>query len=181
MVGYANGNIGYICTAQAHQEGGYEPNYSDSGPGAEEVLVAESLRLADRVIADVFDHFQPGGDIIAPTLRAAYTDIVSAADKTLSVPFADRVALRPVPRVSWPRSLPCPTSTRSCSSWSIADAAPHGDADPGAQGVSRGDRDRRTDPDADRDRHPNRPRLRRRRPADHEHRSLAVAERAEPA
>jgi neutral ceramidase len=59
IVGYANGNIGYICTAQAHQEGGYEPTYSESGPGAEAVLVAESMRLADRVIADVFDHFAP--------------------------------------------------------------------------------------------------------------------------
>jgi neutral ceramidase len=59
VVGYANGNIGYICTAQAHREGGYEPMYSDSGPGAEEILVAESLRLADRVIADVFENFAP--------------------------------------------------------------------------------------------------------------------------
>lgn len=59
IVGYANGNIGYICTAQAHREGGYEPMYSESGPGAEEVLIAESLRLADRVIADVFENFAP--------------------------------------------------------------------------------------------------------------------------
>jgi neutral ceramidase len=59
VVGYANGNIGYICTARAHKEGGYEPTYSDSGPDAEEVLVAESLRLADRVIGDVFDSFAP--------------------------------------------------------------------------------------------------------------------------
>lgn len=59
VVGYANGNIGYICTAQAHKEGGYEPTYSESGPGAEPVLIAESLRLADRVIGDVFDSFAP--------------------------------------------------------------------------------------------------------------------------
>ncbi len=59
VVGYANGSIGYICTAAAHKEGGYEPAYSDSGPGAEEVLIAESLRLADRVIADVFENFAP--------------------------------------------------------------------------------------------------------------------------
>lgn len=59
VVGYANGNIGYICTAQAHKEGGYEPAYSASGPGAEEILIAESLRLADRVIADVFESFAP--------------------------------------------------------------------------------------------------------------------------
>lgn len=59
VVGYANGNIGYICTTQAHKEGGYEPMYSDSGPEAEEILVAESLRLVDRVIGDVFDAFAP--------------------------------------------------------------------------------------------------------------------------
>ena len=59
VVGYANGNVGYICTDRAHQEGGYEPGHSASGPGAEKVLVAESLRLADAVIADVFEHFAP--------------------------------------------------------------------------------------------------------------------------
>ena len=55
----ANGSIGYICTAQAHKEGGYEPNNSQSGPGAEEILIAESLRLADRVVGDVFESFAP--------------------------------------------------------------------------------------------------------------------------
>src|SRR5262249_30720945 len=57
VVGYANGSIGYICTAQAHKEGGYEPNNSQSGPGAEEILVTESLKLADRVVGDVFESF----------------------------------------------------------------------------------------------------------------------------
>jgi hypothetical protein len=61
IVGYANGSIGYICTAQAHKEGGYEPNNSQSGPGAEEVLIAESLQLADRVVGDVFESFAPAG------------------------------------------------------------------------------------------------------------------------
>jgi neutral ceramidase len=61
VVGYANGNIGYICTDQAFREGGYEPNNSRSGPGAEDVLVAESLKLADRVIGDVFESFSPPG------------------------------------------------------------------------------------------------------------------------
>lgn len=61
VVGYANGNIGYICTAKSHKEGGYEPNNSMSGPEAEEVLVAESLKLADRVIGDVFEAFAPSG------------------------------------------------------------------------------------------------------------------------
>jgi hypothetical protein len=61
VVGYANGSIGYICTAQAHKEGGYEPNNSQSGPGAEEVLIAASLKLADRVVGDVFESFAPAG------------------------------------------------------------------------------------------------------------------------
>ena len=43
VVGYANGGIGYICTAKAYKEGGYEPNNSRSGPEAEEDLIAESL------------------------------------------------------------------------------------------------------------------------------------------
>jgi hypothetical protein len=30
-----------------------------SGPDAEEVLIAESLKLADRVIGDVFESFAP--------------------------------------------------------------------------------------------------------------------------
>jgi hypothetical protein len=59
VVGYANGDIGYICTAKAHKEGGYEPNNSRSGPEAEEVLIAESLKLADGVIGDVFESFAP--------------------------------------------------------------------------------------------------------------------------
>lgn len=59
VVGYANGNIGYICTAKAFKEGGYEPHNSQSGPEAEEILIAESLKLADRVIGDVFESFAP--------------------------------------------------------------------------------------------------------------------------
>jgi len=59
VVGYANGDIGYICTAKSFKEGGYEPNNSKSGPEAEEVLIAESLKLADQVIGDVFESFAP--------------------------------------------------------------------------------------------------------------------------
>jgi neutral ceramidase len=61
VVGYANAHIGYICTAKAFKEGGYEPNNSKSGPEAEEVLIAESLKLADRVIGDVFESYAPPG------------------------------------------------------------------------------------------------------------------------
>jgi hypothetical protein len=59
VIGYANGNIGYICTKQAFAEGGYEPNHSQSGEGAEEILIAELLKLTDRVIGDVFEAFAP--------------------------------------------------------------------------------------------------------------------------
>jgi len=59
VVGYANGHIGYICTAKAFQEGGYEPANSQAGPDAEEPLIAESLKLADRVIGDIFETFRP--------------------------------------------------------------------------------------------------------------------------
>lgn len=61
VVGYANGSIGYICTEQAFREGGYEPTHSASGPGAEAILVRESTKLADVVIADVFEYFNPAG------------------------------------------------------------------------------------------------------------------------
>ena len=59
VVGYANGHIGYICTTQAFDEGGYEPNHSQSGPEAEEILVAELLKLTDKVVGDVFESFAP--------------------------------------------------------------------------------------------------------------------------
>jgi hypothetical protein len=59
VVGYSNGHIGYICTKQAFAEGGYEPNHSQSGDGAEAILIAELLNLTDRVIGDVFEAFAP--------------------------------------------------------------------------------------------------------------------------
>jgi hypothetical protein len=59
VVGYANGHIGYICTKQAFAEGGYEPNHSQSGAGAEEILVRELLKLTDKVVGDVFESFAP--------------------------------------------------------------------------------------------------------------------------
>jgi hypothetical protein len=59
VVGYSNGNLGYICTDQAFQEGGYEPNHAQAGPGSEQRLIAELLKLADRVIGDVFESFAP--------------------------------------------------------------------------------------------------------------------------
>ena len=59
VIGYANGSLGYICTDKAFEEGGYEPNHSQSGPGAEKVIVRELLGLVDRVVADVFEAFRP--------------------------------------------------------------------------------------------------------------------------
>ena len=53
-------SIGYICTAEAHKEGGYEPNMTPAGAGGRAEIIAESLRcLADRVIGDVFESFAP--------------------------------------------------------------------------------------------------------------------------
>ena len=57
IVGYANGNIGYIATADAHRTGGYEPNMSKLKPEAEAVILKELGLLADRVVGDVFESF----------------------------------------------------------------------------------------------------------------------------
>lgn len=57
VVGYANGSIGYIATADAHQVGGYEPTQSHLRPEAEAELLLGLQRLADRVIGDVFETF----------------------------------------------------------------------------------------------------------------------------
>lgn len=57
IVGYANGNIGYIATAAAYDVGGYEPNTSKLQPEAETIILDELGQLADRVIGDVFESF----------------------------------------------------------------------------------------------------------------------------
>jgi neutral ceramidase len=59
VVGYANGGPYYVCTAQAHKEGGYEPNMTPLAGKAEPIIVKQVLRLADRVIGDVFESFAP--------------------------------------------------------------------------------------------------------------------------
>lgn len=59
VVGYANGSLGYICTAESHQYGGYEPNMSPLLPEAEPLILEEVGRLADKVLADVFESFKP--------------------------------------------------------------------------------------------------------------------------
>ena len=59
VVGYANGNLGYICTAESHQYGGYEPNMSPLLPEAEPLILDELGRLSDKVLADVFESFKP--------------------------------------------------------------------------------------------------------------------------
>ncbi len=60
VVGYANGGAYYVCTAQAHKEGGYEPNMTPLAGEAEPIIVKQVLLLADRVIGDVFESFAPG-------------------------------------------------------------------------------------------------------------------------
>jgi len=57
IVGYANGNIGYIATADAHKVGGYEPNMSKLKPEAEAIILQKLGLLADRVVGDVFESF----------------------------------------------------------------------------------------------------------------------------
>ena len=57
IIGYANGHVGYIATADAYQVGGYEPNTSKLVPEAEPIILTELSRLADRVVGDVFESF----------------------------------------------------------------------------------------------------------------------------
>ena len=57
IVGYANGSVGYIPTADAYTVGGYEPTMSPLAPEAEAILLTELGRLADRVVGDVFESF----------------------------------------------------------------------------------------------------------------------------
>lgn len=57
IVGYSNGNIGYIATADAHTVGGYEPNQSVLKPDAEPIILKQLGVLADRVVGDVFESF----------------------------------------------------------------------------------------------------------------------------
>lgn len=57
IVGYANGHVGYIATAEAYEVGGYEPNMSPLAPEAEAILLEELGKLADRVVGDVFESF----------------------------------------------------------------------------------------------------------------------------
>src|SRR5690606_38219797 len=57
IVGYANGNIGYIPTAADYQVGGYEPTQSRLAPEAEVAILDQLSKLADAVVGDVFEAF----------------------------------------------------------------------------------------------------------------------------
>ncbi len=57
IIGYANGHVGYIATADSYAVGGYEPNTSKLLPEAEAIILTELSLLADRVIGDVFSSF----------------------------------------------------------------------------------------------------------------------------
>ena len=59
VIGYANGHLGYICTHESYKSGGYEPNMSPLLPEAKELILDEAGRLADKVLADVFESFKP--------------------------------------------------------------------------------------------------------------------------
>ena len=57
IVGYANGDKGYIATTDAYEVGGYEPNASPLLPEAEPIILSELSQLADQVVGDVFESF----------------------------------------------------------------------------------------------------------------------------
>lgn len=57
VLGYSNGGIGYIATADAYKVGGYEPTQSPLAPEAEAEILKTLNRLADRVVGDVFESF----------------------------------------------------------------------------------------------------------------------------
>jgi neutral ceramidase len=57
VVGYANGNIGYLATADSYTVGGYEPTRSVLKPEAEAIILSELGQLADKVVGDVFESF----------------------------------------------------------------------------------------------------------------------------
>ncbi len=50
VVGYANGSIGYICTEESYETGGYEPGATRLAPEAEAMLVDELVRLGREVL-----------------------------------------------------------------------------------------------------------------------------------
>ena len=65
IVGYTNGNIGYIATADSHTVGGYEPLRSPLKPEAEQIILSHLGALTDRVVGDVFASFSKHpGDVV---------------------------------------------------------------------------------------------------------------------
>ncbi len=57
VVGYANGKLGYIATADSYEVGGYEPEMSPLKPEAEAEILAALGRLADKVVGDFIATF----------------------------------------------------------------------------------------------------------------------------
>jgi len=52
VIGYANDyGVSYVPTAQAYEEGGYEPNWAKVAPGADRVVVEEAMGLLSAVKA----------------------------------------------------------------------------------------------------------------------------------
>ncbi len=49
-VGFANGYIGYLCTKEAYQVGGYEPSTSPIAREAAEILLNASIELGEEVL-----------------------------------------------------------------------------------------------------------------------------------
>jgi hypothetical protein len=48
VAGYGDGGPGYIPTAQAYFEGGYEPTVALAGPGSEEILQRAMTKVLKR-------------------------------------------------------------------------------------------------------------------------------------
>lgn len=57
IIGYANGNIGYIATKDSYAVGGYEPTTSKLAAEAEPIILTELGLLTDQVVGDVFSSF----------------------------------------------------------------------------------------------------------------------------
>lgn len=53
VLGYTNGKLGYVATADSYSVGGYEPELSPLKPEAEQVILEALGRLADKVVGDV--------------------------------------------------------------------------------------------------------------------------------
>lgn len=81
IIGYANGNIGYIATSDAYKVGGYEPNTSKLASEAEPIILTELSQLADQVVGDVFGSFSKHPKDVKRRQELEATRKTSASDQ----------------------------------------------------------------------------------------------------